>query len=98
MPLGEQVRIYGDGGTIVVLAPWFPGPTGVIHVHAGDAEPRVVQAPASRGIHALEADVAASSLHANEAPAMPWSATLVNMRTLDRWRDSVGLRFEDGRR
>lgn len=95
VPLGEQVRIYGDGGSMIVPAPWFPGPAGAaIHIHSEAAEPRIVEAPASHGIYALEADLVASSLHGSEAPQMPWTATLENMRTLDMWRKSVELQFE----
>jgi hypothetical protein len=26
---------------------------------------------------------------------MPWDESLANMRTLDRWRASIGLRYRD---
>jgi hypothetical protein len=29
---------------------------------------------------------------------MPWEDSLANMRTLDRWRTSIGLRFADDER
>jgi hypothetical protein len=26
---------------------------------------------------------------------MPWEESLANMRTLDRWREAIGLRYAD---
>jgi predicted dehydrogenase/aryl-alcohol dehydrogenase-like predicted oxidoreductase len=98
--LGGQVRIYADKGTMIVPSPWHPGREGAsIHVHPEQDEPQIVEVPAARGLYALEADAVGRSLQDGEAPEMPWSETLENMRTLDGWRASVGLRFNgEGKR
>jgi predicted dehydrogenase/aryl-alcohol dehydrogenase-like predicted oxidoreductase len=100
VPLGGQVRIYGDKGSITVPSPWFPGRQGAsILIHSEDDESRVVEVPAARDLYALEVDAVGRNLQAGEAPDMPWTETLENMRTLDGWRESVGLRFDgEGRR
>ena len=93
--LGGQVRIYADKGSMSVPSPWHPGREGArIHVHPEQGEPQIVEVPAARGLYALEVDAVGHSLQDGEAPEMPWSETLENMRTLDGWRASVGLRFD----
>jgi predicted dehydrogenase/aryl-alcohol dehydrogenase-like predicted oxidoreductase len=93
--LDGQVRIYADKGSMSVPSPWHPGREGAsIHVHPEQGEPQIVQVPAARDLYALEVDAVARSLQDGEGPEMPWSETLENMRTLDAWRASVGLRFD----
>lgn len=93
--LGGQVRIYADKGSMIVPSPWHPGREGAsIHVHPEQGELQIVEVPAARGLYALEVDAVGRSLQDGEAPEMPWSETLENMRTLDGWRASVGLRFD----
>jgi aryl-alcohol dehydrogenase-like predicted oxidoreductase len=100
VPLGWQVRIHADKGSMIVPFPWHPGRDGAsIHLHPQGDEPRIVEVPAARDLYALEVDVVGRSLQSGEAPDMLWSETLENMRTLDGWRESVGLRFDgEGRR
>jgi predicted dehydrogenase/aryl-alcohol dehydrogenase-like predicted oxidoreductase len=92
------VRISGTEGSIFLGSPWFGGPEGEIVVHRqGEKEPRVVNARCSTGLYALEADAVAENLERRQArpPAMTWEDTLGNMRTLDRWRESIGLLYDE---
>ena len=45
----------------------------------------------ARSVYALEVDHVADHLTAGQSPAMSWEDSLGNMRTLDRWRDAIGL-------
>jgi predicted dehydrogenase/aryl-alcohol dehydrogenase-like predicted oxidoreductase len=95
VPLGAQVRIYADKGSMIVPSPWHPGQAGAsIHILPEREEPHIIEVPAARDLYALEVDAVGRSLEAGEAPDMPWSDTLENMRTLDGWRESVGLHFD----
>ena len=51
---------------------------------------------ADQPLYAIEADTVAQYLDQRQAasPAMSWDDTLGNMRTLDRWRESIGLVYE----
>ena len=100
VPLGTQVRIYADKGSMIVPSPWHPGRQGAsIHILPEREEPHIIEVPAARDLYALEVDAVGRSLEAGEAPDMPWSDTLENMRTLDGWRESVGLHFDgEGKR
>src|SRR6266508_3312403 len=100
VPLGTQVRIYADKGSMIVHSPWHPGREGAsIHILPEREEAHIIEVPAARDLYALEVDAVGRSLQAGEAPDMPWSDTLENMRTLDGWRESVGLHFDgEGKR
>lgn len=95
----SSVRIYGDEGSIVVPSPWIPareGGTVRIIVNAkGKTEEVQVQTDAY--LYGLEADVVADSLPNLQPapPAMTWDDTLGNMVTLDRWRESIGLVYDE---
>ncbi len=66
----------------------------MIAISAADwAPPRSESGSVDRPLYALEADTFAEAVAAGqqEVPAMPWADTLGNLRTLDRWRASLGL-------
>jgi len=67
--------------------------TSVIEVES-DGTTRVIEVVAERGIFSYEADHVARSIDAGQSPLVPWADTLANMRTLDRWRQAVGLRYD----
>jgi hypothetical protein len=54
---------------------------------------------ADRGLFSIEADTVAAHIDRRQVspPAMTWNDTLGNMRTLDRWRESIGLAYEADR-
>ena len=44
--------------------------------------------------YAIEADHVAAHIEQRQSPAMSWDDSLGNMKTLDRWRKSIGLIYE----
>jgi predicted dehydrogenase/aryl-alcohol dehydrogenase-like predicted oxidoreductase len=93
------VRIFGTEGWIFVPVPWFParaGSSAFIRIERYGEEPREVRVESAAGIYALEADVVASNLERRQAapPAMTWEDSLGNMSALDRWRESIGLVYD----
>jgi predicted dehydrogenase/aryl-alcohol dehydrogenase-like predicted oxidoreductase len=95
----SSVRIFGDGGSIVVPSPWFcqQDERSFLLLHkTGEAEQEiVVEAP--KGLYSYEADTVAQYIEQREAawPAMTPDDTLGNMKTLDLWRAAIGLVYED---
>jgi len=94
------VRIFGTEGNIMVPSPWIPakepGETTIIVTRYGEEKPRVVRVKTDRGLYAIEADTVAENIERRQAPApaMSWDDTLGNMKTLDLWRQSIGLSYD----
>jgi len=94
------VRIFGTEGNILVPTPWIPardpGETKIIVYRAGEEKPREIKIKTDRGLYALEADAVAEGIERRQAapPAMTWDDTLGNMRTLDLWREQIGLVYD----
>ncbi len=92
------VRVYGSEGSILVPEPWTPardgGSTRILLYQNGVAEPREVTVEATASLYAIEADTVAAHLEARQAPAMTPDDSLGNMRTLDRWREAIGLTYD----
>ncbi len=96
--LDDAIRVFGSNGRVVVPRPsWLEehraAGTSVIEVES-DGATSVVEVVADQGIFAYEADHVAQSISAGQSPLVPWADTLANMRTLDRWRRAVGLRYD----
>jgi predicted dehydrogenase len=95
----NTLRIWGSDGHIMVPNPWFPGETNetatILVNRGGDSE--TVCAPGPAPLYTIEVDTVAAHLADRQAPApcMTWDDSIGNMRTLDRWRVGVGLRFEN---
>ncbi|MGI8854415.1 MAG: aldo/keto reductase [Thermomicrobiales bacterium] len=100
--LENVVRVFGSEGQLCIPAPWLPSrggaPTELIVERAGE-EPRTVSAPATIDPYAVEADYVAEQAAAGmvSPPAMTWEDSLGNMHALDRWRDSIGLVYDQER-
>ena len=97
--LESSLRIYGSEGRITVPSPWLPGRIGTkaeIVLQRPGAEPEVVEIELGAGLYAIEAEAVGAMVQAGErSPSvMPWEESLANMGTLDRWRASIGLRYE----
>jgi predicted dehydrogenase len=97
-PLDDAIRVFGSNGRVVVPRPsWLEehrlAGTSVIEVESHGTT-RVVEVVAEHGIFSYEADHVARSIGAEQSTLVPWADTLANMRTLDRWRQAVGLRYD----
>jgi predicted dehydrogenase len=97
--LGSWLRIDGSAGRITVPSPWLPGRIGersTILVERRGAAPTKIEIPLMRDIYATEIEAVAGFVERRELSpsAMPWEESLANMRTLDRWRSSIGLRYQ----
>jgi predicted dehydrogenase len=96
----NAVRIYGTDGYLVVPWPWIPqreGGTSRILLHkSGQTEPQEILVHCDQWLYGIEADVVAANIERRQAapPAMTWDDTLGNMKTLDRWRESIGLVYD----
>jgi predicted dehydrogenase/aryl-alcohol dehydrogenase-like predicted oxidoreductase len=94
------IRIFGSEGSIHVPSPWVPAREGgsvEIIVHKkGAKEPEKIAIETKDFLYGLEADTVAQYLDQRQAssPAMSWDDTLGNMRTLDRWREAIGLVYD----
>ncbi|MEZ5415604.1 MAG: aldo/keto reductase [Opitutaceae bacterium] len=94
----SSARIYGTKGVIHVPSPWIvpsEGQDALIHVTI-DGRTETINAKTAENLYGIEADVVAQALAAGkrESTSMPVADTLGNMATLDRWRESVGLLYE----
>jgi predicted dehydrogenase len=97
--IDSRARIWGSEGSIELTEPWEAGKRdrpGALVLHAPGAaagETRVIDA--DRPLYALEADAFAEAVWHGRAPALAMTTddSLGNMRVLDEWRRSVGLRF-----
>jgi predicted dehydrogenase len=100
----NAVRIYGTEGYISVPWPWAParegGSTRILVHRPGRQEPQEIVIHSEEWLYAIEADTVAANIDRRQAvpPAMSWDDTLGNMKTLDRWRESIGLVYDFERR
>ncbi len=96
----NTLEVYGSEGHLVVPCPWTPGREGgasTILLHRkGEDEPEAIRIETDDWLYGLEADTVAANLERRQAapPAMTWDDTLGNMRTLDAWREAIGLVYE----
>jgi predicted dehydrogenase len=98
--LDSSLRIYGSGGRITVPSPWLPGRIGsdaMIVVERSASETEVIDVPLEGDVYAVAVEAVNTMVRKDErSPSvMTWEDSLENMRTLDRWRASIGLRFDD---
>ena len=92
------VKIFGSKGSIFIPSPWVPGGRGPgttkILVHQnGEKYPEEILTSTKIGLYSLEADMVAANIGGRQAPVMSWYDTLGNMKTLDRWRQAVGVSY-----
>jgi predicted dehydrogenase/diketogulonate reductase-like aldo/keto reductase len=94
------VKIYGSEGSILIPQPWIPardgGTTKIIVHRLNDETPQDILIKTDEPLYAIEADTVAANLANRQAkfPAMSWDDTLGNMKTLDCWRESIALVYE----
>ena len=97
--LDSALRIDGSEGRITVPSPWLPGRIGSaagIVLERWAAEPETIDVPLDADVYTVEVDAVNAMVTAGErSPSvMAWEDSLANMRTLDRWRAAIGLRYE----
>ncbi len=92
------VRVIGTEGTIVVPNPWVAdrtnAPQGKILVIKG-SETQTIDVPSELTSFTHEIDIISDAILSKKqqasSPAMTWADTLSQARTLDRWREAVGV-------
>jgi predicted dehydrogenase len=94
----DHVRVYGSEGQIHIDQPcWLDGRRDAasrIEIRLEGGEARSIDVEGGRNIFALEADGVADMLRAGvDSCHGSWEESLANMRTLDRWRAAVGVRY-----
>ena len=100
LAMGSEVRIHGTEGHLVVPEPWFcsgrEGGTSHIEIHRTGQEPERAEVTTDRWLYAIEADHVAENIDRRQAsfPGMTWEDSLANMRTLDRWREAIGVEYD----
>ena len=110
MPI--EVTVCGSKGRLSVLNPWLPSSPVRTALKPLPMDTRwpseklILQTPegmseivitADRDLYSYEADTVDQYIADRKAPAMSWEDSLGNMRLLDRWRDEIGLSYEQDR-
>lgn len=96
----NMLRLYGTEGGLHVPVPWGPcHEPGLFTIYRLDKNSEIIETiiePCNRGLFTIEIDAIAGRIREGrtEAPEMTWADSLGNMRTLDRWREAVGLRYD----
>lgn len=95
------IVVYGAKGKIEVPSPWFctgreGGSSKIIVTKYGEKAPEEITVTTEQWLYEIEADTVVAHLANRQAlsPAMSWDDTLGNMRTLDLWREQIGLVYE----
>ena len=100
---GGAVRVFGTTGSIQLDEPWLcrreGRQDGLLVVEREDGSREVEAISLETTSFACEADVCGRSIRAgfvqpDHPTAMTWDDTLGNMRTLDAWRQRLGLVYE----
>jgi len=102
LTMDNTVRIFGTDGTITIPTPWIPNREGgkttieLLRYYGKQKGAEEITVESPNWLYALEADVVAKHIADRQAafPAMTWEDTLGNMRTLDRWRQAIGLVYD----
>jgi predicted dehydrogenase len=95
----DHIRVYGTDGQLHIGQPaWLPGyrdAASAIEITPSGSRMHAIEIEGARSIFALQADGVAEMLRRDVTSCRPtWSDTLANMRTLDRWRRAVGVRYD----
>ncbi len=105
--MDNNVTIFGSDGRIHINTPWFgtgrEGGQNTIHIHYKNGRTDEVTVQSDEWLYAREADCVARNINnlvtggpGRQAafPAMTWNDTLGNMKTLDQWRNAVGMTYD----
>jgi predicted dehydrogenase/aryl-alcohol dehydrogenase-like predicted oxidoreductase len=99
------VRIFGTDGHILLPNPWQANRTtpepGRIIVHKKGAAPEEIIIETNLTSFTHEADAFGNALRAGKrqapSPAMNWDDSMGNQKTLDAWRQEIGLIYNSER-
>jgi predicted dehydrogenase len=99
--LESVVTIVGSKGRITLSSPWLPGRIGskaTILLERWGADPEDIDFSNHRDVYMIEVDAVNDAIGKGERSTtmMSWDDSLANMRTLDRWRRSAGVRPAGG--
>jgi predicted dehydrogenase len=75
----------------------FP-PTQFVLRRYDEAAPQEIVVEVDRDLFTYEADTVAEYIPQRQSPTMSWQDTLGNMELLDRWRQEIGLVYEQDER
>ena len=96
----NSVRIYGSEGNIVIPWPWIPArESGQVKMTLTKGkETKEIVIDCAEWLYGIEADVVGDAVMQGKkqapSPAMTWEDTFGNMKTLDMWRESIGLVYD----
>ena len=70
--------------------------TSYIEIHRTGEPSEYLKIETDRWLYAIEADHVSDNLKNRQAsfPGMTWDDSLANMRTLDRWREAIGMDYQ----
>lgn len=93
------LTIFGSAGRIRIPDCWVPAKKGgslSLFLKPSGKDEQEILVETEAWLYGLEADAFARAVFAGSrsVPEMPIEDTLDNMRTLDRWRDAIGLTYE----
>ncbi|MBS1842774.1 MAG: Gfo/Idh/MocA family oxidoreductase [Actinobacteria bacterium] len=102
MVLGEEhsLKVFGTEGDLEVVRPsWsdYPPEDSEIRIRRAGKPTKVVRVSASKPLLTYQIDHVAEHLGQRQSPCMSWADSLENMRALDRWREAVGLTYDQPR-
>lgn len=97
--LESSLRIYGSAGRIAVPSPWLPsrfGTRSTIILERRGSETEEIEIELTADLYTIEVDAVGAFIEEGQRSpgVMPWEESLANMRTLDRWREAIGLTYE----
>ena len=91
-----RANIYGSKGYIRINSPWFPNDDNATLIVSHHNQIDTIPVKHGRELYANEALTVAEHVDERQAPrpAMSWSDSLGQMRTLDALRADMGLKFD----
>jgi predicted dehydrogenase/diketogulonate reductase-like aldo/keto reductase len=97
------VRVFGTEGSLFVPNPWVAAREGgtaarIVVSRRGQKDRQEIVCDTPVTSFTFEVETASKAILAGHkqppAPAMTWADSLGNIKTLDRWREAVGLTYE----
>lgn len=98
--LENSLRVYGSDGTITVPSPWLPGRDGspsAIVIDRPGSPPEEIRIHPDDDLYVCQVDAVSRCVREGQKrhPLMGWDESVANMHTLDRWRYTVGVHYDE---